>query len=59
MFTGENIQVIMDSFIQGEALLSIPLEEESIFIVKDAIGQVLSWPRHLVQKCFGIINFIY
>ncbi|KAL4573393.1 hypothetical protein LXL04_020196 [Taraxacum kok-saghyz] len=48
---GENIQVIMDSFIQGDALLSIPLEEESIFIVKDAIGHVVSWPRHLVQKC--------
>ncbi|KAL4565655.1 hypothetical protein LXL04_029758 [Taraxacum kok-saghyz] len=31
-------QVIMDSFIQGEALLPIPIEEESIFIVKDAIG---------------------
>ncbi|CAH1447647.1 unnamed protein product [Lactuca virosa] len=47
----ENIKVMMETIIQGEALLPIPLEEEFIAKVKDALGHILSWPRHLVIRC--------
>ncbi|CAH1450249.1 unnamed protein product [Lactuca virosa] len=34
-----------------ESLIPIPLEEEFIVKVKDALGHILSWPRHLVIRC--------
>ncbi|CAI9261130.1 unnamed protein product [Lactuca saligna] len=33
------------------ALIPIPFEEEFIVKVKDALGHILSWPRHLVIRC--------
>ena len=59
MFTGANIEVVMDSFVQGKELLPFPLEEQGIFIVEDAIGHVLTWPRHLVQKCSDLVIVVY
>nr|KAJ0199923.1 hypothetical protein LSAT_V11C600312300 [Lactuca sativa] len=47
----ENIEVMMETILQGEALLPIPLEEEFNVKVKDALGHILSWPRHLVIRC--------
>ncbi|KAI3777726.1 hypothetical protein L1987_47528 [Smallanthus sonchifolius] len=47
----ENIEVMMEVSIQGEALLPIPLEEEFITNVKDAVGHILTWPRYLVIRC--------
>nr|KAJ0213510.1 hypothetical protein LSAT_V11C400187020 [Lactuca sativa] len=47
----ENIEVMMETILQGEALIPIPLEEEFIVKVKDALGHILSWPRHLVIRC--------
>ncbi|KAI3829424.1 hypothetical protein L1987_03548 [Smallanthus sonchifolius] len=49
--SGENIEVMMEICVQGEAFLPIPLEEELIMKVKDAVGHILSWPRHLVIRC--------
>ncbi|KAK9076248.1 hypothetical protein SSX86_004581 [Deinandra increscens subsp. villosa] len=49
--SGENIEVMMETCVQGEALLPIPLEEEFVEKVKDALGYILSWPRHLVIRC--------
>ncbi|KAK9056189.1 hypothetical protein SSX86_027278 [Deinandra increscens subsp. villosa] len=49
--SGENVEVMMELCVQGEALLPIPLKEEFIEKVKDALGCILSWPRHLVIRC--------
>ncbi|KAI3687111.1 hypothetical protein L1987_80802 [Smallanthus sonchifolius] len=49
--SGEIIEVMMEIRVQGEAFLPIPLEEELIMKVKDAVGHILSWPRHLVIRC--------
>ncbi|KAI3828016.1 hypothetical protein L1987_02106 [Smallanthus sonchifolius] len=48
---GENIEVMMEICVQGEAFLPIQLEEELIVKVKDAVGHILSWPRPLVIRC--------
>ncbi|KAI3802140.1 hypothetical protein L1987_30267 [Smallanthus sonchifolius] len=49
--SGDIIEVMMEICVQGEAFLPIPLEEELIMKVKDAVGHILSWPRHLVIRC--------
>ncbi|XP_076937982.1 uncharacterized protein LOC143605921 [Bidens hawaiensis] len=46
--SGENIEVIMQICLQGDALLLVSIEKEFIDKVKDAVGFILSWPRHLV-----------
>nr|KAJ0202978.1 hypothetical protein LSAT_V11C500251850 [Lactuca sativa] len=51
----ENIQVMMETILQEEALLPIPLEDDFIMKVKDALGHILSWPRHLVIRCSDLI----
>nr|KAJ0223304.1 hypothetical protein LSAT_V11C200071280 [Lactuca sativa] len=50
----ENIEVMMETIFKGEALIPIPLEEEFIVKVKDALGHILSWPRHLVIRCYDL-----
>ena len=40
--TDENIEVMMETIFQGEALIPIPLEEEFIVKVKDALGHILA-----------------
>ncbi|XP_042751513.2 uncharacterized protein LOC122194595 [Lactuca sativa] len=47
----ENIEVMIETILQGEALIPFPLEEEFIVNVKDGLGHILSWPRHLVIRC--------
>ncbi|XP_076919428.1 uncharacterized protein LOC143580218 [Bidens hawaiensis] len=47
----ENIEVVVEICVQGEALVPIPIEEELIEKVKDAVGFILRWPRHLVIRC--------
>nr|KAJ0207771.1 hypothetical protein LSAT_V11C500246210 [Lactuca sativa] len=47
----ENIEVMIETILQGEALVPFPLEEEFIVKVKDALGHILRWPRHLVIRC--------
>ncbi|CAH1453970.1 unnamed protein product [Lactuca virosa] len=47
----ENIEVMMETILQGEDSIPIPLEEEFIVKVKDGLGHILSWPRHLVIQC--------
>nr|KAJ0220453.1 hypothetical protein LSAT_V11C200056840 [Lactuca sativa] len=42
---------MMETILQGEALIPISLEVEFIVKVKDALGHILSWPRHLVIRC--------
>nr|KAJ0191502.1 hypothetical protein LSAT_V11C800450430 [Lactuca sativa] len=49
--TDENIEVMIETILQGEALVHFPPEEEFIVKVKDAMGHILSWPRHLVIRC--------
>ncbi|CAH1427965.1 unnamed protein product [Lactuca virosa] len=44
--------------LQGDALLLIPLEEEFILKVKDALGHILSWPRHLVIRCSDLWLYV-
>nr|KAJ0223907.1 hypothetical protein LSAT_V11C200076590 [Lactuca sativa] len=53
----ENIEVMMETIFQGETLIPIPLEEEFIVKVKDALGHMLSWPRHLVIRCSDLVIF--
>ncbi|CAI9259970.1 unnamed protein product [Lactuca saligna] len=50
----ENIEVMIETILQGEALVPFPLEEEFIVKVKDALGHILSWPRHLVIRCSNL-----
>ncbi|KAK9075605.1 hypothetical protein SSX86_003931 [Deinandra increscens subsp. villosa] len=44
----ENIEVMVQTCVQGEASLPFPLEEEFVEKVQDALGYILRWPRHLV-----------
>nr|KAJ0198569.1 hypothetical protein LSAT_V11C700374080 [Lactuca sativa] len=55
----ENIEVMMETILQGEALIPIPLVEEFIMKVKDALGHILSWPRHLVIRCSDLFFFSF
>nr|KAJ0205188.1 hypothetical protein LSAT_V11C500263950 [Lactuca sativa] len=56
--TDENTEVMIETILQGEALIPFPLEEEFIVEVKDALGHILSWPRHLViQRSDLVILF--
>ncbi|KAJ0580220.1 hypothetical protein HanHA300_Chr04g0126701 [Helianthus annuus] len=52
---GETAKVMMEVALQGETLLPIPLEEEYIEKVKEAVGHILSWPRHLVIRCSEMV----
>ncbi|MFS8034523.1 hypothetical protein Hanom_Chr17g01582151 [Helianthus anomalus] len=45
------LQVVLEICLHREALLPFPLKEEFITEVGDAVGHVLSWPRHLVIRC--------
>ncbi|CAI9290686.1 unnamed protein product [Lactuca saligna] len=47
----ENIEVMMETNLQREALIPILLEQVFIVKVKDALGHILSWQRHLVIRC--------
>ncbi|KAE8701949.1 hypothetical protein F3Y22_tig00110503pilonHSYRG00256 [Hibiscus syriacus] len=49
--SGENIEVMMEMSVQGDALLPFPLDEEFIYKVKNAVGFIVKWPRHLVIRC--------
>ncbi|KAE8682326.1 hypothetical protein F3Y22_tig00111254pilonHSYRG00002 [Hibiscus syriacus] len=49
--SGENIEVMMEMSVQGDALLPSPLDEEFIYKVKDAVGFLVKWARHLVIRC--------
>ncbi|KAI3773956.1 hypothetical protein L1987_48495 [Smallanthus sonchifolius] len=49
---------MMEICVQGKALLQIPLEEEFIVKVKDVVGHILSWPRHLVIRCSDWENVV-
>lgn len=53
--TGENAEVMMDIALQGQAKLPIPIEDEFIVHVSDAVGHILSWPRHLVIRCSELV----
>ncbi|CAI9303091.1 unnamed protein product [Lactuca saligna] len=50
----ENIEVMIETILKGEALIPFPLEEEFIVKVKDGLGYILSWPRHLVIRCSNL-----
>ncbi|KAK9076249.1 hypothetical protein SSX86_004582 [Deinandra increscens subsp. villosa] len=56
--SGENIEVMMETCVEGEALLPIPIEEVFIEKVKDAFGYILSWPRHLVIRCSDLNKMV-
>ncbi|KAE8683135.1 hypothetical protein F3Y22_tig00111213pilonHSYRG00118 [Hibiscus syriacus] len=49
--SGENIEVMMEMSVQGDALLPFPLDEDFIYKVKDAVGFLVKWPRYLVIRC--------
>ncbi|MFS8019931.1 hypothetical protein Hanom_Chr15g01409541 [Helianthus anomalus] len=51
----ETIEVMMEVALQGETLLPIPHKEEYIEKVKEAVGHILSWPRHLVIRCSDMV----
>ncbi|KAK9062154.1 hypothetical protein SSX86_019340 [Deinandra increscens subsp. villosa] len=53
---GENIDVNLETSLQGEALIPFPIEDEFIEKVKDAVGYILSWPRHLVIQFADLNN---
>lgn len=50
---------MVDTSVQPEALIPIPLPEEFVETVKDAIGYILSWPSHLVIPCSGLVRLFY
>lgn len=52
--SGENHEVLMETCLNGEALLPIPIEEEFTVKVKDAVGHILSWPKYLVIRCIDL-----
>ncbi|CAI9299081.1 unnamed protein product [Lactuca saligna] len=52
----ENIQVMMETILQGDALLPMPPEEELIVKVKDAPGYILCCPRHLLIRCSNLLS---
>ncbi|CAI9300681.1 unnamed protein product [Lactuca saligna] len=54
--SGEKIQVMTETSLQGEALLLTPLEEKFIVKVKDTLGQILSWPRDLVIRYSELVS---
>ncbi|KAE8720902.1 hypothetical protein F3Y22_tig00017996pilonHSYRG00070 [Hibiscus syriacus] len=45
-----DLSVMMEMSVQGDALLPFPLDEEFIYKVKDAVGFIVKWPRHLVIR---------
>ncbi|KAE8692580.1 hypothetical protein F3Y22_tig00110831pilonHSYRG00032 [Hibiscus syriacus] len=51
LLVSENIEVMMEMSVQGDSLLSFPLDEEFIYKVKEAVGFIVKWPRHLVIRC--------
>ncbi|KAJ0711979.1 hypothetical protein HanOQP8_Chr09g0329881 [Helianthus annuus] len=51
----EFLRVMLEICLHREALLPVPLEEGFIMEVGDAIGQILSWPRHLVIQCSDLV----
>ncbi|KAK9062731.1 hypothetical protein SSX86_019920 [Deinandra increscens subsp. villosa] len=53
---GENIDVNLETSLQGEALIPFPIEDEFIEKVKDAVRYILSWPRHLVIQFTDLNN---
>lgn len=54
-----NIQVKVDTSVEGEAQIPIPLPEEFVETVKDAIGYILSWPTDLVIPCPSLVRLLY
>jgi hypothetical protein len=50
---------MIETCVQGEALVPIPLEEEFVEKVKDALGYILSWPRHLVIQCSDLVSVMF
>ncbi|KAE8712910.1 hypothetical protein F3Y22_tig00110221pilonHSYRG00091 [Hibiscus syriacus] len=54
VITCENIKVMMEMSVQGDVLLPFPLDEELIYKVKDAVGLLMKWPRHLVIRCSNL-----
>ncbi|KAE8672344.1 hypothetical protein F3Y22_tig00111843pilonHSYRG00019 [Hibiscus syriacus] len=46
-----DLSVMMEMSVQGDASLPFPLDEEFIYKVKDAVGFIVKWPRHLVIRC--------
>ncbi|KAE8725780.1 hypothetical protein F3Y22_tig00008145pilonHSYRG00058 [Hibiscus syriacus] len=46
-----DLSVMMEMSVQGDALLPFPLDEEFIYKVKDSVGFIVKWPRHLVIRC--------
>ncbi|XP_076902989.1 uncharacterized protein LOC143557912 isoform X2 [Bidens hawaiensis] len=51
----ENMKVMMECSLKGEFMLPIPLEDELIIQVKDGVGHILSWPRHLVIRVSDLV----
>jgi hypothetical protein len=47
---------MMEICLQGEALLPFPLEDEFIEKVKDAVGYIVRWPKHLVIQCSDLVR---
>jgi len=54
-----NIEVKVETSVQAEALLPIPIHDEFVETVQDAIGYMLSWPSHLVIPCSGLVRLFY
>ncbi|KAJ0677830.1 putative Ulp1 protease family catalytic domain, papain-like cysteine peptidase superfamily [Helianthus annuus] len=52
------LQVVLEICLHREALLPFPLKEEFIIEVGDAVGHVLSWPRHLVIRCSDLEKMV-
>ncbi|KAE8663032.1 hypothetical protein F3Y22_tig00113123pilonHSYRG00118 [Hibiscus syriacus] len=46
-----DLSEMMEMSVQEDALLPFPLDEEFIYKVKDAVGFLVKWPRHLVIRC--------
>ncbi|KAK9053572.1 hypothetical protein SSX86_024646 [Deinandra increscens subsp. villosa] len=55
---GENIDVNLETSLQGEALIPFLIEDEFIEKVKDVVGYILSWPRHLVIQFTDLVGCI-
>ncbi|KAJ0576486.1 putative Ulp1 protease family catalytic domain, papain-like cysteine peptidase superfamily [Helianthus annuus] len=52
------LQVVLEICLHREALLPFPIKEEFIIEVGDAVGHVLSWPRHLVIRCSDLEKMV-
>jgi hypothetical protein len=54
-----HVEVRVDTCVKGEAALPVPVPEEFVEVVNDALGWILRWPKDLVISCTGSVRMFY